>query len=294
MTSPPIRLQRAEARGDTIRFERPDGAARALADGFFALAIPDHFDPGPGINFCRKFHLPRHGREDDAYRGFRSLPKIYFDREDFQVEHVLTDTESRRRYFPSQLTKMVDSMTDIGLTVLRSTLADLNIPATLWDRATSGAAHGHGTHWFVAHHYRGRRDQPGCAPHKDTGFVTILFAETPGLETFRDGTWHAVDPLPGHFIVNFGQSFEILTRRLARSTTASLHRVRRFASRELAQDRISFAAFIDPPLTGKLYRIHEDETVSSEISIEDFLRLNNEKTWNDHADFGVSAPSRKN
>jgi isopenicillin N synthase-like dioxygenase len=184
---------------------------------------------------------------------------------------------------------MVNRMTDIGLLVFRTTLTELGIPGPVWDHATNGAAHGLGTHWFVAHHYRGHREQLGCAPHKDTGFVTVPYTEQPGLEVFRDREWVLIDPVPGYFIVNFGRSFEILTGIYSIGTTAALHRVRRFTTEQSGTDRVSFAAFVDPPASGYLYRVNPEGTASPVIGIEEFLRANNKDTWDDeHTDFGIA------
>ncbi|MEU9608438.1 2OG-Fe(II) oxygenase family protein [Streptomyces sp. NPDC048057] len=289
MSTVPLTLQRAVAAPDDLRFDRSDGLRRALHDGVFALAVPDDLDLRPGITLCREFHHPPQGDPvGDAYRGFRDRVDVYFDREDFQVEHVLTDAAARTRHFPAPLTAMVDRMTELALLVFRTALVELGIPGSMWRHVTGGAVDGLGTHWFVAHHYRGHRTQVGCAPHRDTGYVTVLHAQQPGLEVRSDGAWIPVDPVPGHFLVNFGQSFAILTERLPLRTTAALHRVREYRSGRPGADRISFAAFVDPPATGVLRRMHPDGSVTAAVDIEEFLRANNESTWSDHEGFGVS------
>ncbi|MGW5456632.1 2OG-Fe(II) oxygenase family protein [Nocardia sp. NPDC003979] len=269
-------------------FDTVDGFKTALSDGFFALAIPDNLDVDPGKRFCRQFHLPLQGNScNDAYRGFRERSEVYFSRQNFQIEHVLTEGSNRKKYLPADVCAMAEMMTDIALLIFRSTLSELGIPERVWAGATSGAVDGHGAHWFVAHHYRGNRDQMGCAPHKDTGFVTVLYADQPGLEVYRAGKWVSVDPLPGHFIVNFGQSMDVLTSSLAYKVDASMHRVRTFPSENPDGDRVSFAAFVDPPHSGNLYRIRDDWTTAVAVDIEEFLRANNEAVWDDHEDFGI-------
>ncbi|MFD9904552.1 2OG-Fe(II) oxygenase family protein [Streptomyces sp. NPDC059063] len=293
MTAPPLTLQRAVVDDDRLAFDAPDGLPRALRDGCFLLGIPAGFDPGPGITLCREFYrAPDDGPGvTRAYRGFSALDGIYFDREHFQTEHLLIDGPGRARHFPPELLTMSEKMSALTLLVLRCAMTELGIAPERWSEITGGAVDGHGTHWFAANHYRSERAQLGCAPHKDTGFVTVLYNEEPGLEAFVDGAWVPVDPLPGHFVVNFGGAFELLTAALPHPVKAILHRVRQCTPAPGAADRFSFAAFANPPATGDLYQVHADGSAAAVRSSADFLREFNEQTWSDrHADFGIARP----
>ncbi|MEV4867777.1 2OG-Fe(II) oxygenase family protein [Streptomyces syringium] len=291
MTVDTMNLQRATVTGTGLCFDAMDGLSRALRDGCFLLALPAGFDPGPGITLCREFHhAPDEGPATTrAYRGFKDVPGVYFDREHFQTEHVLIDGPRRTRYFPRELLAMADQMGDLTLLVLREAMTELGIAPALWSEITGGAVDGLGTHWFAANHYRPERAKPGCAPHKDTGFVTVLYNEEPGLEAFVDGAWMPVDPVPGHFVVNFGGAFELLTASLGRPVRAILHQVRQCAPVPGAADRFSFAAFANPPATGDLYQVSGNGSAAPVRSSEDFLREFNAQTWSDrHADFGIA------
>lgn len=281
-----MKLQRARVQDRALIFEAGDGLAQALRDGCFALAIPADLDLGPGLTLAREFYR----RSDDgdpatrAYRGFRDRGDVYFDREHFQTEHVLIDGPARRRHFAPALVAMCDRMNDLGLIVLRHVLAALEVPPALWTQVTGGAVDNAGTHWYASSHYRPERDQLGCAPHKDTGFVTILYIDREGLEASIDGAWIAIDPVPGHFIVNFGGALEILTGSTVR---AILHRVRQTVPTPGVEDRFSFAAFVNPPATGMLYRCDASGATPYQ-RVEDFLVEFNKVTWNDrHDDFGI-------
>lgn len=291
MTVDTMALQRATATGTGLRFDAADGLSRALRDGCFLLATPVGFDPGPGITLCREFHrAPDEGQAATrAYRGFKDVQGVYFDREHFQTEHVLIDGPGRTRHFPRELLAMVEQMSALTLLVLRDAMTELGIAPALWSEITGGAVDGLGTHWFAANHYRPERAKLGCAPHKDTGFVTVLYNEEPGLEASVDGAWVPVDPLPGHYVVNFGGAFELLTAALDRPVRAILHQVRQCAPVPGAADRFSFAAFANPPATGDLYQVREDGSAAPVRSSEEFLREFNEQTWSDrHADFGIA------
>lgn len=60
-------------------------------------------------------------------------------------------------------------------------------------------------------------------PHTDLGTITLLFADSPGLQILPDGTdtWLDIEPKPG-LIVNFGDALSLLTGGYFRSI---LHRV---------------------------------------------------------------------
>ena len=67
----------------------------------------------------------------------------------------------------------------------------------------------------------------GVGPHKDSsGWWTFLLQASPdvqGLQALnKDGKWIDVPPIPGSFVVNIGQAFEVVTHGVCRATT---HRV---------------------------------------------------------------------
>lgn len=291
MSTGTMTLQRASVQGAGLAFDTEGGLPQALRDGCFLLAIPAGFDPEPGITLCREFYrAPEDGPEATRpYRDFRTLEGVYFDREHFQTEHVLIDGPGRRRHFTQELIAMTERMSELTLLVLRCAMADLGIAAALWSEITGGAVDGRGTHWFAANHYRSERAQLGCAPHKDTGFVTVLYNEEPGLEASVDGTWVPIDPALGHFVVNFGGAFELLTAALSRPVRAILHQVRQCTPAPGAADRFSFAAFANPPATGDLYQVRRDGSAAAVRNSADFLQEFNEQTWSDrHTDFGIA------
>ncbi|KAM0324624.1 hypothetical protein ACHAQA_008013 [Verticillium albo-atrum] len=67
----------------------------------------------------------------------------------------------------------------------------------------------------------------GVGPHKDSsGWWTFLLQASPnvgGLQALNQaGTWVDVPPVPGTFVVNIGQAFEVVTHGVCKATT---HRV---------------------------------------------------------------------
>ena len=63
----------------------------------------------------------------------------------------------------------------------------------------------------------------GAGQHSDYGLITLLSTnDVPGLEIYLNNTWHPVPPRPDLFIVNIGDSLQILTNGKYKST---IHRV---------------------------------------------------------------------
>lgn len=281
-------LEHACAVDGVLHFDTPGGLTKALEDGLFRLSVPDLLDLRPGTTFSQEFYRHPVGDRLDPYRGFRRCRDIYFDREHFQTEHVLADREARARHLPDEVQDLVERMNELALIVLRQSLDNLGIDKRLWYTVTGGAVDNHGTHWFAANHYRSERHQMGCAPHKDTGFVTVLYIEDSGLEAAVGDSWVPIEPSPGDFLINFGGAFELLTESLPRPVRAVLHRVRRSTPNQGEGERFSFAAFVNPPPSGDLYRMCDAGNADPVETVEQFLRTFNAETWNDrHADFGI-------
>lgn len=78
----------------------------------------------------------------------------------------------------------------------------------------------------------------GMPPHSDYGLLTLVLQDdVAGLQVMRrGGEWLTVDPLPGSFVVNVGDHFEIYSNGRYKSV---LHRVRVNSARP----RISVASF---------------------------------------------------
>ena len=79
-------------------------------------------------------------------------------------------------------------------------------------------------------HYRSMPDSSsqGVGPHKDSsGWLTFLLQPSDprirGLQALsKEGKWIDVPPVPGTFVVNVGQAFEVVTNGVCKATT---HRV---------------------------------------------------------------------
>ena len=93
----------------------------------------------------------------------------------------------------------------------------------------------------------------GLIAHTDSGFFTfVLQSLVPGLQLFRHAPdrWVAVPAVPGAFVVNVGDLFQILTNGRFHSV---YHRA--VVNRDL--DRISLGYFLGPPPHAKVAPLRE-------------------------------------
>lgn len=269
-------------------FENNGSLHSALQQGLFLLKVPEGIDLQAGIKLCREFYLPANAHT--RYRGLREHTDIYFDREHFQTEHLLVEKPHWAAHLPDAVVQMAQAMDAMGQVVFQAALREIGVAQPLWQQLSGGAVTGQGTHWFAASHYRPERRLPGCAEHRDTGFVTLLYTPHSGLEAFIEGQWQSVAAPPGCFIVNFGACLEMLSGRLQLPVRAIEHRVRECAAVPGSEDRFSFATFINPPASADLYELQPEGDLLRLMSVEAFLRHFNEFTWQDrYAEFGIES-----
>ena len=286
MNCPDAHLYCASLVKGKLVFEKEGSLRSAIQQGVFLLKVPVGFDFEPGIKLCREFYLPETDQTD--YRGYRAQPDIYFDREHFQTEHILVDRLRWAARLPAAVVHMALIMDALGQVIFQAALREMGVAEHLWQQLSGGAVTGQGAHWFAASHYRPELRLPGCAEHRDTGFVTLLYTRQPGLEAFVEGRWQSIAPRSGCFIVNFGACLETLSGRLPLPARAIEHRVRKGPALPKGEDRFSFATFINPPASGELYELQPHGELLRIMSVEAFLRHFNEFTWQDrHTTFGI-------
>ncbi|PQQ37869.1 hypothetical protein C6H68_10695 [Photorhabdus luminescens] len=204
--------------------------------------------------------------------------EIYFNRDNYQIEHILIDKDKREKLFTKELNELCDKMHSIGKDILCEILSFVGVNNSLWENVTDNATNGGGVKWFTANHYRSDLNLDGAPVHKDTGFITVLYCDQPGLEVYIDGKWLDVDICNKHFLINFGGALELLTKKMDISVNAVLHRVRRHVKKAHEVDRFSFAAFINPASYRHLYQVDNNGSSAKEIILcQDFLLEFNKK-----------------
>jgi isopenicillin N synthase-like dioxygenase len=86
----------------------------------------------------------------------------------------------------------------------------------------------------------------GIHHHSDAGALTVLLQdEVSGLQVYRKGAWHLVEPLDGAFVINIGDMVQVWSNDLYR---APIHRV--LAMNDA--DRTSIPFFYNPSYEARI------------------------------------------
>lgn len=279
---PPIELERSRLHGENLVFDREEGFDHALAQGFFLLRIPDSLDTEPGDRFAAHFHQDRLGDALDRYRGFRDVGvpgtyQGYFDREHDQWENFYIE-KANWALLPAEVAELGRGMTGLGIAVLRAVFRHLGIPPQLWSKISSGLSDHRGHQMLAFNHFRSHKATRGCKFHRDSGWVTVLRSVEPGLLALIEGELGAINPMPGHFIVNFGSSLEVLTAALPTPVRANVHGVVATERAADRPDRTSYVTFLDSDLDGTIYRL-ENSTARPVQSVADFAAQEVSRTY---------------
>ncbi|GMH19424.1 hypothetical protein Nepgr_021265 [Nepenthes gracilis] len=113
----------------------------------------------------------------------------------------------------------------------------------------------------------------GISSHSDIQGITILLElnEVEGLQIKKDGIWFPVKPMPNAFIVNLGDSMEIVTNGIYKSIE---HR----ATVNSIKERLSIATFYSPNLDREVSPAPslitpQKQAMYKSIRYGDFVRL---------------------
>jgi 2OG-Fe(II) oxygenase superfamily len=263
-----MELQRARIHKGSVDFASVGGFDRARVDGFFFIEQPPDLSLDAGDRFARGFYQ-QHAPDDpdseftgySVYTEENTGPRQgYFCRQNDQTEQFFLERNNWARVLPESLATQAEAMRRLSLAILDFVLRELDIPQSLWHRATGGAITGEGCYHLTFNHFRPQISARGLNIHKDSGWVTLLRSTDDGLEVQAGDGWESVSPAAGHLIVNFGCALEILTRSSERPLSAVAHRVRQQVPREGAgqADRVSYGLFVDSELDrGPEARLYE-------------------------------------
>lgn len=269
-----LELPRSTIVDHELTFERPDDVERALRLGAFLVAVPEGLSMEPGLELCRNFFKPAHG-PDDRYRGHTTEEHAdsklgYSDRPD-QVEQLQLESAHWDKYLPAEVTALLREMEALTLDTLHGVMAAAGVPRTDWDTITGEASIGNGWCHSTVNHYRAHlAGRNGIVDHTDSGFITLLYADQPGLEVFYEGDWLPVEVQAEHLIVNLGDCLEILTRNLPRPITAVVHRVPESLPNRENGDRSSFTVFMGPRYDMAIYQYDADGILTEHRGFRDF------------------------
>ncbi|WP_111766200.1 isopenicillin N synthase family dioxygenase [Nakamurella deserti] len=141
------------------------------------------------------------------------------------------------------VTRWDETLSAIGMRLLRAWAESLGAPADVFDAAFAGKP----SVLIKIVRYPGRDDdqaRQGVGAHKDAGVLTLLLVEPGkgGLQVEKDGEWIDAPPVPGAFVVNIGELLEVATDGYLKAT---VHRV---ISPPAGSTRISIPFFFNPAL----------------------------------------------
>lgn len=239
--------------------------SQALQDGFFYVEIPETLREKTekvieyvnGIRDNTSLKTANLGNAQLGYQERHGSQAVAFSAMSHQWEQV----------FPTEVVEVARSMNALAVGTLKAALQHLSIPEAAWAQATGKLTDGAGSNVFTTNHYKPGEQKIGLIPHKDMGWITVLFIDKRGLETSKDGKqWEDVPPQKGYFVINFGRAFEILVNSTDK-LRASLHRVRR-----LEEERMSFGIFINHTEGSPMYQIDDQNRLSQVGNYDDYLQ----------------------
>lgn len=285
---PVFEMERSKMADGRLVFDRNEGFARAISQGFFLVEIPSGVDTTGGDSFARHFFEPKVGDLLDRYRGFRDVKvrgdyQGYFDREHDQWENFYIEMANWEDILPPEVARLGHQMTDLGIAILRSVLEFIDVPARDWALVTGGLTERQGHQMLAFNHFRTEKPVRGSKFHRDSGWVTVLRSTESGLIALIEGRLWRVNPQPGYFIANFGSSIEVLTNELPRPVRASIHGVARMEPVEGRQDRTSYVTFLDSNLSGMIHRYRDGRPVPVQTMAE-FAVQEVSRTYNDDSE----------
>jgi hypothetical protein len=259
MTS--VQLARAEIRDGNLRFETADGWRDALTRGIFYLKSPDGLDCAAAVRLCESFYLERTGDAADEYKGFRRASFDgsvlgYSDAGKDQVERIQLELRLWERYLPAAVSPVLHRFNDMARTVIRGVFTRCGVEPAHVAQITGGMETNEALQYCIFNNFESRKlGADGFTPHKDSGFVQIMYSPEPGLELWEAERWTPIEPVPGYLMAISGHALEILTARLATRAAAAYHRVRSIETRPAGRkDRTSFGVYIGPRFEQDLFQ----------------------------------------
>jgi len=239
--------------------------SQALKDGFFYVEIPVELKAN--IEKTKEF-----GNGLRANEFIKQL-KLH-DRLDYQERQGTQDAafgamnKHWETVFPDPVKDLAIAMNATALDILKAALKHLSVPENLWSQATGELTDDKGANVFSFNNYKPGEQKIGLTPHKDLGWITLLFIDKMGLETSLDGKkWIPIPPKEGYFVVNFGQAFEILINSTDK-LRASLHRVRR-----LEEERVTFGIFNFQKEGAEIFQMKESGNLEHFATYGEYLNL---------------------
>ncbi len=249
---------------------------KALRDGFFYLKTPDSCNSliPEAVGFAEKLRSDAE-RLKELDLGLRTG---YIHREGTQAVSFLVKEHQWKQVYPKKVCKLARKMNDVAYLILKETLVFLEVPKELWSIVTGGLTDGQiSNSVFSLRNYQPEDAVIGLSPHRDFGWITVLFTNKSGLQVEINNNWIDVPPKKDWFIINWGQAAQTLFNNTAK-LNAAYHQVVL-----LSEARISFGYFSNSHAEAPLYQLNKSNQLKVVTSRYD---EHNKKCHEDDAKWG--------
>ena len=285
---PEVEMPESYIKNGELFFNNLNGYSEAIRLGFFLLKIPEDVDVSSGDFFVKNFYKDKN-KSTDLYNGYKNVIieesyQGYFDRKNDQWENFYIESKNWDKHLPKELTLLGNKMVDTGISILESFFNYLKIPPVFWEQLTSNLINKKGHQMFAFNHFRPEKLVRGSKFHRDSGWVTILRSFDPGLIALIEGDLYKINPKPGFWIVNFGSTFEVLTRKIPTPVRANIHGVVKTNKKNNSHDRVSYTMFFDSNLDGTIYELDKDLKPYPIQSVIDFAAQEVNRTYDESND----------
>lgn len=258
--SAPIQLTLSEIKEQNGDFKGKFN--QALKDGFFFVEIPEHINKwlGEAKSFGNSL------RTNQVLKELKLGERIgYQERFGTQAVSFVAKKHQWEQVYPKAIVELAQAMDALAIEILKTALSHCGVSKDLWSEATGKLTEDKGCNVFSFNHYKPGSEKMGLIPHKDMGWITVLFIDKAGLEFSKDlKTWTGIFPKEGYFVINFGRAFELLINSVDK-LRASVHQVHK-----LNEERLSFGVFINHNEGTQIYQLNSEGKLEALCSYQDY------------------------
>ena len=252
---------------------------KALSHGVFYLKSPTNVDYSAGSRFCELFHSERTHEEDDPYKGFKDKQFDgsvlgYSDTGSDQVERFQLEFHLWERYLPLPVVSLLGCLNELARVVVHEFFDHCGVDPLHIPQITGGINTNDALQYCIFNNFDSKKiGADGFTPHKDSGFIQLMYINESGFEIWEGKRWIPLEPVSGYLIAIMGHSLEILTARMTTKAMSAYHRVRSIEPKTPSRkNRTSFGVYIGPRFEQDLYQYDEAGNLSRFQSFMSFQR----------------------
>lgn len=263
-------LQSCEYKEGKLVWENKNGLVESFKDGFFFLKIPSEINLEALDMFCKSFYLHSDRNECLSAIDYKNIEvpgdyQGYFNRPHDQWENFYIE-RNNWKLLPEKVRESGEILNEFAQKIFDQIIISIGIPCGKLEVSTGGLSQGGGHRMLAFNHFRKEQDKRGCKFHRDSGWLTILRMDQPGLLIYKDNKYQSVIPNNDFFVVNYGSTLEVLTQTSNNPVKSVIHGV--VNTSQLSTDRHSYVLFMDSDLNGDIYQLQDDTVVPVQSMVE--------------------------